>query len=171
MYYQSLTLIENYLSNSSRVEDKMISKYVKDLNDWLITRKSTYKSRLNPLQFSIDYDVTSDISEYLFSLCLEKKVFEVYYEAETDFKENLGLISSIEFKNILREGSIIVEHPYRDEDYTIYLNNISILFALIEKPIKEFILDEELPKKDIAPTFTGSKISPNMRKFLLQRKE
>lgn len=171
MYYQSLITIETYLSNSKRVEDRMISRYVQDLDSWIITRKKPYKSRLNPLQFSIDYDVSSEISDYLFGLGLEYDLFDVYYEAETDQKENLGIISSEKFKDILKNGKTIIEHPTEEQDYMIGLNNVNILFALIEKPIKEFVLEELLPKKDTAPTFTGSNISQNMRKRLLNRKE
>lgn len=171
MYYQSLMDIETSLSKSKRVEERMISKYVEDLDSWIITRKNTYKSRLNPIQFSIDYDVSNEIAEYLFSLGLEHNLFTVYYEAETDLKENLGIISSEKFKEILKNGSSIVEHPFEEEEFTIRLNNINILFALVEKPTKEFVLDEEPPKKDIAPTYTGSNMSSGMRKLLLKMGE
>lgn len=170
MYYQSLKDIETYLSKSKRTEDKMISKYVSELDEWLISKPMRYKSRLNPLQFSYDNNISIEIVEYLFELGLEKNLFEVYYEAETDFKEPLGLISQKNFDELIKRGNIKIEHPFKDEICVVNKNNVEILFSLKEKPKK--ILDfEKFPsKKAIAPAYTGDKVGKSLREVLLARR-
>ncbi len=170
MYYQSLKDIEIYLSKSKRTEDKMISRYVSELDEWLISKPVRYKSRLNPLQFSNDNNISIEIVEYLFELGLEKNLFEVYYEAETDFKEPLGLITQENFDELINKGSLKIEHPFKDEIFIVNKNNVEVLFSLIEKPNK--ILDfKKIPsKKAIAPAYTGDKVGNSLREALLTRR-
>ncbi|MDT2661216.1 hypothetical protein P7E02_15180 [Enterococcus hulanensis] len=169
MFYQSLIDIETNLSRSKRTEDKMVSKYVSFLDEWLISRPKQYRHRMNPLQFSLDYEISNEISEYLFELGFKTNLFEVYYEAESELKEPLGNISQDDFERLVQHGSIIVEHPYKDENYEVYIGNINVLFSLKEKPIEEFetrIIDS---KKGTAPAFTGNKMSKKLRTALLTR--
>lgn len=169
MFYQSLIDIEKSLSESKRIEDKMISKYVYDLDNWLISRPKQYRHRINPLQFSLDYEVSNEISEHLFELALKKNLFEVYFEAESDFKEPLGNISQKDFEEVLEQGSIVIEHPYKSETFEVYIGNINLFFSLKEKPIREFEVKCIVSKKETAPAFTGNKLSPSLREALLIR--
>ncbi|MBD9882921.1 hypothetical protein [Enterococcus faecalis] len=169
MYYQSLKDIEICLSNSNRTEDKMIAKYVCELDEWLISRPTRYKNRLNPLQFSFDNNISIEIVEYLFELGVEKNLFEVYYEAETDFKEPLGLITQDNFDELIEKGNIKIEHPFKDEICLININNVEILFSLKERPTKILDFKNFPSKKAIAPAYTGDKAGESLREALLNR--
>lgn len=170
MYYQSLITIEDCLSKSSKIEKRMIAKYVHQLDEWLITRSKLYKHRLNPLQFSLDNDITDEISLYLFELGLEKGLFDVYYEAETELKEPLGLISQEKFTEILTKGYANIEHPFKEEDYKVLADGVEILFALNEKPLKDFVIASEPTKKVIAPACTTNRVDNSLRHALLNRR-
>ena len=161
MFYQSLERIKNELAQSKEFEEQLAAKYVSALDEWLISRPVFYKSRLNPLDFSVDEDLDPDIAIFLFGCGLDSKLFSVYYEAETDEQEALGTLSTSQFIELDNNGSIEVEHPFKEYDYRITLENVNILFYLNEKPDVELNFDKLNLKKECTPSTNGSILMEN----------
>lgn len=156
-----------YSSKITEQDAELIINKISNFDQWLATRPNATIHRLNPLQFSKDFQLSEDISLLLFEFAQEIGLLKRYYEVlDTDHFEVLGVYYN---KDDLKKS----EYSYmNDQEININPEDINIWFKLIEEPIGNISERANQIKKDTAPPLNLSNINNsdnNLVKKLLLR--
>ncbi|EJF48924.1 hypothetical protein YS9_2307 [Enterococcus sp. C1] len=163
MYYQNLMSIKEDLS----INGDSLSPMLHNLDTWLVSLSSQKLNRINPYQFSMDFNYNERDVLKIFLIGVKKDLFKMFYEVRNDDDDYIGLISEKQYKSLwLDNKPLHLYSRYSDEEEEFFLHNIEVWFSLniVPSEIPEII---QSPKKVIASPLTGN--DANLKRELMER--
>ncbi|EGO2727261.1 hypothetical protein ACOMOD_000457 [Enterococcus faecalis] len=165
MYYQSLMSIKENLSSNG----EGVTRILESLDKWLISLSSQGLERINPYQFSLDYDYNERDVLRIFLQGSKENLFRIIYEVRNDEDEYIGQITEEQYRKlIVDEDPLFLYSRYSDEECEFFPHNVEIWFSINMKPIDipEVISS---PKKAVASPLTGDDKNSDLFRDLMGR--
>lgn len=151
MYYRSLMSIKKNLSRNG----EGITKILESLDEWLVSLSSQGLERINPYQFSLDYNYNERDVLRIFLEGAKENLFRIIYEVRNDEDEYVCRITEKQYRNlIVDETPLILFSRHSDVEEEYFSHNVEIWFSLNMKPI-DIPKTIDSPKKAVASPITG----------------
>lgn len=147
MFYPNLMNIAENLEN-----EKYIISLLKKLDEWLATLSFQRLERINPYQFSFDYNLNEIDVLRIFFEGYKLQLFNVKYEVRSDENEYITDISRDQYKALIsKQESLFLYSRWSGEEEEFFDYNVQLWFSVEMTPdsIPETV--EYLKKEKTSP--------------------